>query len=72
MFGCVRLGTFQTLSVVGQWNQGSGLFDFERENANKVTFCSVVNMPALLAGGRRFETFRRRFFLFNFLTVFPF
>jgi hypothetical protein len=37
-----------SLSVVGQWNQAkaSGLVDLEREHSSKVTFSSVVNMPA--------------------------
>jgi hypothetical protein len=33
---CVRLcgtRTFQTPSVVGQWNQACGLFDYEREHS---------------------------------------
>jgi hypothetical protein len=41
--------TFQSPSVVGQWNQAkaSGLVVFKRENSSKVTFSLVVNMPAL-------------------------
>jgi hypothetical protein len=44
----VRLrATFQTPSVVGQWNQAKvSLFDFEWLHSTKVTFSSVVSMPA--------------------------